>query len=249
MRIDTAMILAGGLGTRFKEYTKDIPKPMIEANGVPLLVHIIKFYESQGIEKIFILAGYKKEIIYQYFETHGSRISNTENIYTFSKGLTIYVLDTGDETLTAGRIKKGLEYAKSDLTFLTYGDGISNVNLKNLYKFHMEHNPIVTLTAVRPPARFGSLEIENEKVVAFNEKKYSNEGWINGGFFILNKSVKEYINEGNQSFEKEPLSKISSENKLIAYKHEGLFRPVDTIRELEILEAELKANEFDFDYE
>jgi len=249
MRIDTAMILAGGLGTRFKEYTKDIPKPMIEANGIPLLVHIIKFYESQGVEKIFILAGYKKEIIYKYFETHGSRISSEENVYTFSKNLTIHVLNTGDNTLTAGRIKKGLEHTNGELTFLTYGDGLSNVNLKNLYKFHIEHNPIVTLTAVRPPARFGSLEMKNEKVVAFNEKKYSNEGWINGGFFILNKSVNEYIEGDNQSFEKEPLSKIASENKLIAYKHEGLFRPVDTIRELEILEAELKANEFGFVYE
>jgi len=148
--------------------------------------------------------------------------------------------------LTGGRIKKGLEYIEGDLTYLTYGDGISNVNLVKLYEFHKIHNPIVTLTAVRPPARFGSLELKNEKVVAFNEKKQSNEGWINGGFFILNSKVKKYIENDNQAFEKEPLTNLSSEGELAAYKHYGLFRPVDTIRELEILESELKENEFNF---
>jgi glucose-1-phosphate cytidylyltransferase len=129
---------------------------------------------------------------------------------------------------------------------LTYGDGIANVDLNKLYKFHQKHNPIATLTAVRPPARFGSLELDNEKVVAFNEKNQSNEGWINGGFFILNKEVKEYIENDNQAFEKEPLTKLSNKRELAAFKHHGLFRPVDTIRELEILESELRENEFNF---
>ena len=246
MGIETAMILAGGLGTRFKEYTKDIPKPMINANGVPLLVHIINFYATFDVKKIYVLAGYKKEIIYDYFNKNGTQISQEEQIYSFDSDVTVHIIDTGDDTLTGGRIKKGLEYIEGNLTHLTYGDGISNVDLGKLYEFHKIHNPIVTLTAVRPPARFGSLELKNEKVIAFNEKKQSNEGWINGGFFILNNEVKKYIQNDNQAFEKEPLTNLANEGELVAYKHHGLFRPVDTIRELEILESELKENEFNF---
>ena len=229
MGIETAMILAGGLGTRFKEYTKDIPKPMVNANGVPLLVHIINFYITFDVKKIY-----------------GIQISKEEHIYSFGNDVNVQVIDTGDDTLTGGRIKKGLDYLEGNQTHLTYGDGIANVDLNKLYKFHQKHNPIATLTAVRPPARFGSLELDNEKVVAFNEKNQSNEGWINGGFFILNKEVKEYIENDNQAFEKEPLTKLSNKRELAAFKHHGLFRPVDTIRELEILESELRENEFNF---
>lgn len=246
MDIETAMILAGGLGTRFKEYTKDIPKPMIKANGAPLLIHIINFYMTFGVKKVYILAGYKKEIIYDYFNQNGTKVSKEEHIYSFGNDVNVQVIDTGDDTLTGGRIKKGLDYLEGNQTHLTYGDGIANVDLNKLYKFHQKHNPIATLTAVRPPARFGSLELDNEKVVAFNEKNQSNEGWINGGFFILNKQVKEYIENDNQAFEKEPLTKLSNKRELAAFKHHGLFRPVDTIRELEILESELRENEFNF---
>ena len=149
MGIETAMILAGGLGTRFKEYTKDIPKPMINANGVPLLVHIINFYATFDVKKIYVLAGYKKEIIYDYFNKNGTQISQEEQIYSFDSDVTVHIIDTGDDTLTGGRIKKGLEYIEGNLTHLTYGDGISNVDLGKLYEFHKIHNPIVTLTAVR----------------------------------------------------------------------------------------------------
>lgn len=246
MNIDTAMILAGGLGTRFKEYTKDIPKPMIKANGKPLLVHIINFYKSHGVKNIIVLAGYKIEIIHDYFKANGDQLSTDENTYIFNKEVEIKIVDTGKETMTGGRIKKGFEHVKNNFSYLTYGDGIANVDLEKLKEFHNKFSPIVTLTAVRPPARFGSLDIENEKVIAFNEKQQSNEGWINGGFFILDKAVVNYIDNDKQSFEKEPLSKLSKENKLNAYKHTGLFRPVDTIRELEILERELENNDFNF---
>lgn len=246
MGIETAMILAGGLGTRFKEYTKDIPKPMINANGVPLLVHIINFYITFDVKKIYVLAGYKKEIIYDYFNLNGIQISKEEQIYSFGNDVNVQIIDTGNDTLTGGRIKKGLDYLEDNQTHLTYGDGIANVDLNKLCKFHQKHNPLATLTAVRPPARFGSLELDNEKVVAFNEKNQTNEGWINGGFFILNKQVKEYIDNDNQAFEKEPLTKLSNKRELAAFKHHGLFRPVDTIRELEILESELRENEFNF---
>ena len=243
------MILAGGKGTRFAEYTDKIPKPMILANGKPLLDHIISIYSKYEIKNVIVLAGYKIEKIVEHYDNVSERISDDEYKYLLQNNTEVTILDSGLDTMTGGRVRKGIDYLNEENFYLTYGDGIADVNLEELTDFHNKQKTTATVTAVRPPARFGSLEIENEKVVAFNEKKYSNEGWINGGFFILNKSVKEYINEGNQSFEKEPLSKISNENKLIAYKHEGLFRPVDTIRELEILEAELKANEFDFDYE
>jgi glucose-1-phosphate cytidylyltransferase len=246
MGIESAMILAGGLGTRFKEYTKDIPKPMVKANGVPLLIHIINFYKTFGVKKFYILAGYKKEIIYDYFNENETQISKEDQIYDCGNNVNIQIIDTGDHTLTGGRIKKGLEYIDENLTYLTYGDGISNVDLNKLYEFHVKQNPIATLTAVRPPARFGSLDLDGEKVAAFNEKNQTNEGWINGGFFILNKEVKKYIDNDNQAFEKEPLTKLANERKLAAFKHHGLFRPVDTIRELEILESELKENEFNF---
>jgi glucose-1-phosphate cytidylyltransferase len=219
---------------------------MVKANGVPLLVHIINFYITFDVKKIYVLAGYKKEIIYDYFNLNGIQISKEEHIYSFGNDVNVQVIDTGDDTLTGGRIKKGLDYLEGNQTHLTYGDGIANVDLNKLYKFHQKHNPIATLTAVRPPARFGSLELDNEKVVAFNEKNQSNEGWINGGFFILNKEVKEYIENDNQAFEKEPLTKLSNKRELAAFKHHGLFRPVDTIRELEILESELRENEFNF---
>ena len=246
MNIDTAMILSGGLGTRFKEYTKDIPKPMIKANGQPLLIHIINFYKSYGVKNIIVLAGYKIENIHDYFKTNGNQLFSDENTYSFNEEMKIKIVDTGKDTMTGGRIKKGFKYVKNNFSYLTYGDGIANVDLMKLKDFHKKFSPIVTLTAVRPPARFGSLDIENEKVIAFNEKKQANEGWINGGFFILDKTVVNYIDNDNQSFEKEPLSKLSKENKLNAYKHNGLFRPVDTIRELEILERELENNDFDF---
>ena len=246
MNIDTAMILAGGLGTRFKEYTKDIPKPMIDANGMPLLIHIMGIYEKFGIHNFVILAGYKKNIIEDFFVQNGTLLDKEENYYSYGSKSEVKILDTGIETMTGGRVKKGLNYIKSEICFLTYGDGIANVNLNDLATFHNNLSSLATLTAVRPPARFGSIEIKEEKVIEFNEKNQSNEGWINGGFFVLNKEVSKYIDKDSQAFENEPLSKLANNNELNAFKHNGLFRPVDTIRELEILEAELKNNDFKF---
>lgn len=245
MEINTAMILAGGFGTRFKEYTNKIPKPMIKANGYPLLVHIINFYKGYGVKRILILGGYKIDVINKYFKSEGTQLSSRNNIFSFND-IEVIILDTGENTMTGGRVKKGISYLNTNYSYMTYGDGIANVNLNKLKNFHAKFKPIVTLTAVRPPARFGSLDIKDEKITSFNEKKQSKEGWINGGFFILNYEVINYIDNDGQSFEKEPLTRLAKEKKLNAFKHFGLFRPVDTIRELEILENELSTNEFNF---
>ena len=247
MKIQTAMILAGGLGTRFKEYTQDIPKPMIEANGTPLLIHIIRIYLNFNIKNFVILAGYKKNIIESYFEENYKKLSEVDHIYEFENSSIVTILETGDETMTGGRIKKGFDYLNEEEAFLTYGDGIANIDIDTQVKEHYKYKPLATLTAVRPPARFGSLKIMENKVTQFNEKNHqSDDGWINGGFFILNSEVVNFIEDTSEAFEKAPLEKISEIGKLNAYKHRGLFRPVDTIRELEILETELTNNDFGF---
>jgi glucose-1-phosphate cytidylyltransferase len=232
MKIKTLLILAGGRGTRFKELTDSIPKPMIKANGYPLIHYIINHYANFGVNEIVILAGYKKEIIEDYFLKKDPK--------NYSPKLKIKVLDTGIETGTGGRIKMGIENLENQHFYLTYGDGIANVDIKSLTNFHFENETLGTVTAVRPPARFGSLTIEGNYVLTFSEKNQVDEGYINGGFFILNKNIKNYINSDSEPFEQGPLRKMASNGELKAFKHNGYWRPVDTIRELEILEKDLK---------
>ena len=238
MDIKTAMILAGGKGTRFKEKTKDIPKPMIKANGIPLIIYIIEHYMSFGIKNFIILAGYKHENFNDYFIKNSKRL--TKNKFIYEGEANIEILYTGLNTMTGWRIKKGIEIVNEDNFFLTYGDGVSDVNLKTLKKTHFSNNTVATVTAVRPPARFGSLEIENSKVKKFGEKNQANEGWINGGYFVLNKKIDKYLRSKNEIFERYPLEKLSKENQLSAHYHYGFWQPVDTIRELELLEDYLK---------
>tara|TARA_A100001015_G_C15004394_1_gene719982 strand:+ start:1091 stop:1813 length:723 start_codon:yes stop_codon:yes gene_type:complete len=234
------MILAGGKGTRFKEYTDEIPKPMIPANGKPLLIHILNIYKKYGIENCIILAGYKKNVIQDYFEDNFARHSDSSTTFVDSDNLKVTVLDTGEETMTGGRLKQGIEYLGDEQFYLTYGDGIADVNITELTKFHIVNEAKVTLTAVRPPARFGSLELDKNLVMKFGEKENTNEGWINGGFFVVNKDVISYLDSNDTVFEREPLESIARDNNLYAYKHDSFWQCVDTIRELEILEAALK---------
>tara|TARA_Y100000768_G_scaffold348075_1_gene296789 strand:+ start:2001 stop:2741 length:741 start_codon:yes stop_codon:yes gene_type:complete len=241
MKINTAFILAGGRGTRFKEQTETIPKPMIKANGIPLLDYIIKNYTKYDVKNIFILAGYKKEVIYDYY-SEKSISKTSENNFVIDNNINIRVLDTGDETGTAGRVKMGIDELKEDYFYLTYGDGISNVNIKKLTEFHFRSEAIGTVTAVRPPARFGSLKIENSYVTDFAEKDLANEGYINGGFFVFSKSLNEYLIETSEPLEQKPLRDLAKTNNLKAFKHNGYWRPVDTIRELELLEKDLVEN-------
>lgn len=242
--LDSLMILAGGRGTRFKEYTEDIPKPMIEANGKPLLLHIIDLYKKFQIKNVIVLAGYKKEIISSYFLNNYETVANEIDTYTYDERIKVTILDTGLDTMTGGRIKQGISRIKEDMFYMTYGDGIANVNIEMLTDFHIQKKGIATLTAVRPPARFGSLDLDNNKVIRFGEKDNINEGWINGGYFVLNKEIVNYIDNKNTIFEKDPLEHIALEGRLFAYKHESFWQCVDTIRELEILESAIKDKKF-----
>ncbi len=241
-----AVILAGGLGTRIQEETQDKPKPMIEIGGKPLLWHIIKIYSAYGINDFIICCGYKGYCIKEYFSSymlHESDITvnfSTRNIEyhnTNKEPWKITMIDTGKNTMTGSRIKKIINLIKEDTFCLTYGDGVSNVNIEELIKFHRSSGKLATLTAVKPPGRFGSLVLENEKVSKFTEKPLGDGSYINGGFFVLNKKIINYIPDGEfVVWEKEPLFNLSKDNELAAFKHNGFWRPVDTLRDKIFLE-------------
>ena len=235
------MILAGGKGTRFAEYTDKIPKPMILANGKPLLDHIISIYSKFNVNNVVILAGYKIEKIVEHYESTFNRVSKSENIFENNLNTKITILDTGLETMTGGRLMLGAEYLNEENFYLTYGDGIADINIEDLTKFFIEKNKIATVTAVRPPARFGSLEIENNIVTNFGEKDNTSSGWINGGFFVFKKQILEYLNDLGDILERKPLEALAEKQQLSAFKHEGFWQPCDTIRELEILERAIES--------
>jgi len=221
------VILAGGLGTRLSEYTKKIPKPMVKINKKPMIFHIMKHYAKFGFKDFFIAAGYKQQVLKNYFRKKNF-------------GWKINIIDTGPKTMTGGRIKRLKKYLKNETFLLTYGDGISDVNINKLIKFHKKNKGFVTLTAVRPPARFGAIKIKGKKVTYFKEKSKLNEGWINGGFFVFEKEIFNYIKNDQTFLEKEPLSKIGSLKKLNAFRHNGFWQCMDTVRDKEILEKAFK---------
>lgn len=221
------VILAGGFGTRLSEYTKKIPKPMVKINSTPIIVHIMRHYSKYGFKQFYIAAGYKQKIIKEYFKNK-----------KFS--WKIKIVNTGQKTMTGGRLKRLKKYLKNEPFLLTYGDGLSNINIKKLVKFHKNNKAFVTLTAVRPPARFGAIKIKGKKVTYFKEKSRLNEGWINGGFFVMEPKIFDFIKSDETFLEKEPLSKLGIKNRLNAFKHNGFWQCMDTIRDKEILEKELK---------
>ena len=218
------IILAGGMGTRISEYTKTIPKPMIKIKNKPLIHHIMDHYAKYGHKDFYIALGYKGHVIKNYFKKK-----------IFSKW-NINLIETGKKTMTGGRLKKFKKLMNNERFLLTYGDGLSNVNIKKLINFHKKHKKISTLTAVRPPARFGAIKIKGNKVVYFKEKSKLDEGWINGGFFVMEPEIFKYI-KGNQTFlEKEPLVNLSKKKNLIAFKHLGFWQCMDTKRDKDNLE-------------
>ena len=221
------VILAGGLGTRLSEYTKKIPKPMVKINKTPIIVHIINHYVKYGFKNFYIAAGYKKNIIKNYFKNN-------------NVDLNIKVIDTGQKTMTGGRIKRLKKYLKKETFMMTYGDGISDENIKKLIKFHKTNNVIATLTAVRPPARFGAIKIKGKKVSYFKEKSKLDEGWINGGFFVFEPEIFNFIQNDNTFLEREPLIKLGNLKQLNAFKHQGFWQCMDTVRDKEILEKKFK---------
>jgi glucose-1-phosphate cytidylyltransferase len=218
------VILAGGLGTRLSEETDLIPKPMVKIGNIPILLHIMNFYSSFGHKDFIVALGYKSEVIIEYFENN----KNSE--------LNITLVDTGLDTSTGGRIKL-LEDQLDDEFMLTYGDGLSNVNIDDLIEHHKRFGKIATVTAVRPPARFGTIETSNGVVTKFAEKDPQDAGWINGGFFCLNKKVCNFISNSSTSFESEPLNHLVKIQELSAYEHHGWWQPMDTLRDKRALES------------
>ena len=224
------VILAGGLGTRLSEYTRTIPKPMVPINKVPILIHIINHYRKYKFNNFYIAVGYKSNVIKNYFKK--KKIKNCK----------INIVDTGLNTMTGGRLKRLSSYLKKDTFLMTYGDGLSNVNLKSLIKFHKKKKKLMTLTAVRPPARFGAIKIINNKVKYFKEKSSLDEGWINGGFFVIEPEIFKYIKNDKTYLEHKPLEKLAKSGKLTAFKHYGFWQCMDTLRDKVILENKLKKN-------
>tara|TARA_X000000950_G_scaffold223652_1_gene269485 strand:- start:3107 stop:3877 length:771 start_codon:yes stop_codon:yes gene_type:complete len=240
------VILAGGLGTRFSEETHDKPKPMIEIGGMPMLWHIMKLYSHYGLNDFIICCGYKGYVIKEYFSNYSLHNSDVTfdlinkkiDIHSDkSEPWKISLIDTGVDSMTGGRIRRLKSYLKNEEAFcLTYGDGLSNVNIKSLVDFHKKHGKMATLTAVNPPGRFGALNILDNQVKSFIEKPLGDNSRINGGYFVLSPSVIDFIDNDSISWENEPLSTISSQNNLMAYIHDGFWQPVDTLREKNMLE-------------
>ena len=234
------VILAGGKGTRIKEFTKTIPKPMIKILNKPLIVHIISHYLRHGFNDFIIAAGYKNEVIKKYFKTLKKINSNYTHVIN-KKKCKIKVIDTGNKTMTGGRIKRLKNFLDEGKDFMfTYGDGISNVNLNKLLKSHKRNKKLVTITAVRPPARFGEIIIKNNLVTSFKEKPQVQKGWINGGFFIANSKFLNFISGDTEILEKKPLEIMSKKRQLNAFQHKGFWKCMDTIRDKEVLTKILK---------
>ena len=225
------VILAGGKGTRISEYTKSLPKPMIEVCGKPIIHTIIDHYHTYEQREFIIALGYKGNLIKEYFAKN-----------KFSKKIKIKLVDTGLETMTGGRLKRLEKYL--DGTFLmTYGDGLSNVSLSKLINFHKSKKKLFTLTAVRPPARFGVIKIQNSFVKVFREKNSLDEGWINGGFFVVEPKFLKYIKNDKTYLEREPFERITKNKQFVAFKHKGFWQCMDTQRDKEILERKIKNKE------
>ena len=226
------VILAGGFGTRISEYSKTIPKPMITINKKPIIIHIMEHYFKHGFSDFYIALGYKSSVIKKYFKNKKFRWN-------------VNLVDTGLKTMTGGRLKRLKKILGNETFLMTYGDGLSNVNLAKLLKFHNANKKLVTLTAVRPPARFGAIKLAGNNVKVFKEKEKMDEGWINGGFFVMESKFLNYIKNDNTFLEKEPLERASKEGQLSAFKHEGFWQCMDTKRDRDKLEKILKEKSFE----
>jgi glucose-1-phosphate cytidylyltransferase len=236
-----AVILAGGLGTRISEETHLKPKPMIEIGGKPILWHIMKLYSAHGINDFVICCGYKGYIIKEYFANYFLHMSdvtfdmaNNEMQVHQRKAepWRVTLIDTGEETLTGGRLKRVAEYVKDEEAFcFTYGDGVADVNVTSLIDFHNKHGKLATVTAVQPPGRYGALNMNENMVKGFAEKPKGDGGWINGGFFVLSPECLKYIKDDQISWEAEPLNRLAADKELMAFEHAGFWQPMDTLRE------------------
>ncbi|MDH5761915.1 MAG: glucose-1-phosphate cytidylyltransferase [Nitrospinota bacterium] len=234
------VILAGGMGTRISEETHLKPKPMIEVGGKPILWHIMKSYSAFGIHDFIICLGYKGYLIKEYFANyylHNSDVTfdmsdNSMQIHENSaEPWKVTLIDTGEKTMTGGRLKRVASYLDQEPFCFTYGDGLSNVNINDLIKFHNQQNTLATVTSVQPPGRFGAMSMENHKITSFEEKPQGDGSWINGGFFVLSPKVLDYIDNDRTIWERDPLQRLSQEGQLSAFLHHGFWQPMDTLRD------------------
>mgnify|MGYP003964571861 FL=1 len=240
------VILAGGLGTRISEETDNLPKPMIQIGGKPILWHIMKIYSKYGINDFIVCCGYKGYLIKEYFSNYFLHMSditfcmknNKMKVHhKRSEPWTITLVDTGDNTMTGGRIKKIYQYVKDEKAFcLTYGDGVSDVNISNLIKYHKQQKTLATLTAVYPPGRFGALNMSNGKVKTFKEKPKGDGGRVNGGFFVLSPKVINLIEDDSTVWEQRPMEILAEQGEMSAFEHNGFWQPMDTLRDKNYLE-------------
>lgn len=238
-------ILAGGLGTRLAEETETKPKPMVEIGGRPIMWHIMKHYAHYDLNEFVIALGYKAEVIKKYMvdycDLNSNLTVNLQNGEVIKHGgeqtnWTVDLIDTGIGTNTGGRIKRLAPYMGNETFMLTWGDGVSDINLHELLKFHKSHGKLATLTAVRPPARFGHLDLEGDEIVEFSEKVQTKEGWINGAFFVLEPEIFDYIEGDDTQWEKAPLEGLAKDGQLMAYRHNSFWQCMDTLRDKNKLE-------------
>jgi glucose-1-phosphate cytidylyltransferase len=239
-------ILAGGFGTRLAEETNLKPKPMTEVGGQPVLWHIMKIYASYGFNEFVIALGYKGEVIKDYFvnyryHTRSLSVKLKTGDITIHQSeeqedWTVHLLDTGMNTMTGGRVKKVAQFIGNETFLLTYGDGVANIDIPSLIRFHQQQGKLATLTAVRPPSRFGEIAFNGHLVSYFEEKPQVGVGWINGGFFVLEPGIANYVDEDSTVWEKEPLEKLAADEQLAVYKHESFWQCMDTPRDVRLLE-------------
>ena len=240
------VILAGGFGTRLSEETELKPKPMVEVGGRPILWHIMKGYAHYGYKEFALALGYKGEVIKRYFLDY-ARLNSSFTVNLNSGDVmrrqpcrddwTVHLIDTGLHTITGGRVKRMGPLVGHETFLMTYGDGVCNVNLNELVKFHRKHGKLATVTAVRPPARFGGLVFDGDQVVEFTEKPQVGEGWINGGFYVFEPPVLDYIAGDETHLEREPLERLAADGQLMAYRHDDFWQCMDNIRDLRLLES------------
>ncbi len=241
-----AVILAGGLGTRISEETATRPKPMIEIGGRPILWHIMKIYSAHGINEFVVCCGYKGYVIKEYFANYFLHMSDVtfdmcnnkmEVHQKNAEPWRVTLVDTGDESMTGGRLKRVAAYVKDEEAFcFTYGDGVSDVDISGLIAFHKKHGKLATVTAVQPPGRYGALDMDEHRVRGFIEKPKGDGGWINGGFFVLNPSCLDLIDGDTTPWEARPLDQLAGRGQLMAYEHAGFWQPMDTLRDKNQLE-------------
>ncbi|MEX0383162.1 glucose-1-phosphate cytidylyltransferase [Spiribacter sp. 1M153] len=235
-----AVILAGGLGTRISEETHLKPKPMIEIGGKPILWHIMKLYSAHGVDEFIICCGYKGYVIKEYFANYFLHMSDvtfdmaSNDMQVHQRNAEpwrVTLVDTGEETMTGGRLRRVRDYLGDEDFCFTYGDGVADVDIADTIRFHRDHGRLATLTATQPPGRFGSLSLESETITSFQEKPDGDGGWINGGFFVLSSKVLDYIDGDQTIWEREPMERLAREGQFAAYRHRGFWQPMDTLRD------------------